>query len=127
MSDIFVKPFPTRVKPSGYLRVNPGDEVVFLGIDGNRHRKTFIISRLYAATIQAPDLWLLIGNADSAGRNQRLFAAVQAQTSIGFETSDDIVVTNPSKVGGAYIDVMVCELFFDDSSLPFAHRTPPKR
>ncbi len=105
----YVKPFPARIVASGPINIPANASVVFLGTNARQERLKFII------TNRDPALEILLcTNAKPAGVP---FLPIYAQTTIGIETSDDIVVTNQN---GTPVAILVLELYPGaDGGLPY--------
>ncbi len=105
----FVKPFPTRLVPSGTINIAANGTQLFLGTSARQERMKFIITNL------DPTLAVVLcTNAKPAGVP---FLTVFPQTSIQIENGQDIVVANQN---GTPVAIQVLELYPGaDGGLPY--------
>ncbi|SRR6266403_2567985 len=101
MPSNYLKAFPSDLQASGQITLNPGDPPkVFKGHD---KRKLFMISNNGAPSITITD------------KNDVPFAVVWPSSTIAFETSADIKVTN---TGGTALSFIVGEFFYENQEPP---------
>ena len=100
MTGYLVKPFPTRIVPSGTVSINAGQSLSVPGTNLRQDRVRFTVTNLDAALA-----------IKLQSTNQANFATVFPQQSHVQETTADFLVQNPN---GQAVSVEICELYPDE-------------